>query len=103
MFVARSVNGVLIRITEERLKHIYSGHLEMKGCERLILETIESPDLVLEGDGEALLAVRKYEKTPVSEDKNLVVVYKECNGGGLLITAYFTRRYAKWRKILWRQ
>ncbi len=103
VLLAESVNGVLIRITEERLNHIYQGHPEVKGCEKWIVETIENPDLILEGDYGALLAVKKYEKTPVSENKYLVVVYKEISEDGFLITAYFTRRYAKWRKILWQQ
>ncbi len=103
MLVAKSVDGTLIRVTKERLNHIYAGHPEVKGCERWILETIENPDLILEGDYGALLAVRKYEKTPVLENKYLVVVYKETFNDGFLITAYFTRRYAKWRKILWQR
>ncbi len=103
VLVAKSVNGILIRITEERLNYVYTGYPEMKGCENLIVETIETPDLVLEGDYGALLAVKKYEKTPVSENKYLVVVYKESSDDGFLITSYFTRRYAKWRKVLWQR
>ena len=75
----------------------------MEGCENWILETIENPDFILEGDYGALLAVRRYEKTPVSKDKYLIVVYKESSDDGFLITAYFTRRYAKWRKVLWQR
>jgi len=104
MLIAKSVRGVLIRITKERLKHIYEGHPEIKGCERMILETIEEPDLVLKGDFGALLAIKKFKKTPVSENKYLVVVYKELSpDDGFLITAYFTRRYAKWREVLWQR
>ena len=103
MLVAKSINGVLVRITGERLNHIYTGHPEVKGCESWILETIEDPDIILEGDYGALLAVKKYEKTPVTENKYLVVVYKESSGDGFLITAYFTRRYARWRKVLWQR
>jgi len=49
------------------------------------------------------MAVRKYEKIPVSENKYLVVVYKELEDDGFVITAYFTRRLAKWRKTLWQR
>jgi len=101
--IVKSVNGVPVRITKERLKHIYTGHPELKGCERLIAETLENPELILEGENGALLAVRKYKKTPVSENKYLIVVYKENSNDGFVITAYFTRRYAKWRKVLWRR
>ena len=49
------------------------------------------------------MAVRKYEKTPVSENKFLVVVYKEQGNDGFVITAYFTRRLPKWRKVVWQR
>jgi len=38
--VLRSVNGVPIRLTQERLLHIYQGHPELEGCEELIAETL---------------------------------------------------------------
>jgi hypothetical protein len=101
--VVLSVNGVPIRLTTERLNHIYQGHPEMKGCEEWIEETLSNPEKILEGDNGALMAVRRYEKTPVSENKFLVVVYKEQNDDGFVITAYFTRRLPKWRKILWQR
>ncbi len=100
--IAVSINGIKIRITKERLKHILENHPEIKGMEHLILETIENPDLILEGDYEEYLAVKKYLKTPVSENKYLVVVYREFENDGFVITAYFTRRYSKRRKIIWK-
>ena len=103
MEVLHSVNGMPIRLTQERLFHIYQGHPEMEGCEKLIAETLCKPEKVLEGDNGALMAVRKYEKTPVSENKYLVVVYKELGDDGFVITAYFTRRLPKWRKVLWQR
>jgi len=99
----RSVNGIPIRLTQERLSHIYQGHPEMEGCEDLIVGTLSEPEKILEGDNGALMAVRKYEKTPVSENKYLVVVYKELEDDGFVITAYFTRRLPKWRKTLWQR
>lgn len=56
----------------------------MKKCEAMILKIIEEPELVLERDSRALMAARKYEKSPLS-------------------TAYFTRRLSKWRKVLWQR
>ena len=98
-----SVNNIPIRLTEERLAHIYQGHPELRGCENWIKETVSSPEKVLEGDNGALMAVRKYEKTPVSENKFLVVVYREQGNDGFVITAYFTRRLPKWRKVVWQR
>ena len=98
-----SINGVSIRLTLERLTHIYQGHPEMRGCEDLIRETISFPEKVLEGDNGALMATRKYRKTPVTENKYLVVVYREEENDGFVITAYFTRRLPTWRKVLWQR
>ena len=101
--VAISVNQKPIRLTQERISHIVTGHPELEGCERMILETLENPDLVLEGDDGAFMAVRRYAVSPVSKDKYLVVVYREGEHDGFVITAYFTRRYAKWRRVLWQR
>jgi hypothetical protein len=98
-----SVSGIPIRLTGERLFHIYQGHPELQGCEDWIRETISNPEKVFEGDSGALMAVRKYEKTPVSENKFLVVVYKEQGNDGFVITAYFTRKLPKWRKVVWQR
>ena len=103
MHTVLSVNGVPIRLTPERLVHIHQGHPEMEGCEDWIEETLSTPEKILEGDNGALMATRKYEKTPVTENKYLVVVYKEQEDDGFVITAYFTRRLPKWRKVIWQR
>jgi hypothetical protein len=51
--VVTSVNGIVIRLTEERWSHILEQHPELEGYQALILETVESPESVLEG-GSAL-------------------------------------------------
>ena len=98
-----SVNGVPVRLTQERLSHIYQGHPEMRNCRSWIEETLSKPEKILEGDNGALMAARRYAKTPVSENKYLVVVYKEKEDDGFVITAYFTRRLPKWRKVIWQR
>ena len=103
MIVISSKTDTPIRITDERLNHVITAHPEMEGEENKIIETLENPDLILKGDFDELLAVRHYEKTPVEENKYLVVIYKEIeNIDGFLITAYFTRQYSKRRKIIWK-
>lgn len=97
----KSNSGAWIRITDERLRHIFIGHPEVKGCEDMLRITLEDPDMIQEGDEGALMAIRKFSKTPVSRDKFMVVVYKETRGEGFVITAYFTRRPSKRRRILW--
>ena len=58
---------------------------------------------ILDGDFGELLAVKLYAKTPVSESKYIIVAYKEITYvDGFIITAYFSRRLSKRRKIIWK-
>lgn len=80
-----------------------NNHPETRNSILWILETVENPDLILEGDFGELLAVRRYEKTPVTNDKYLIVVYKETsNLDGFILTAYFSRGINKSRKTVWK-
>jgi hypothetical protein len=63
MEIAYSVNNVLIRLTEERWKHISPGHPEMASYFDEILETIEKPDAVYKGEKGEFIAVRKIKET----------------------------------------
>jgi hypothetical protein len=48
------------------------------------------------------VAVRFYRTTPLTS-KYLVVAYKEVSASdGFVVTAYFARGLADWRKILWK-
>jgi hypothetical protein len=49
MDIAYSVNGVAIRLTDERWSHIVNSHDEMAGYADDCLQVIENPDLVLAG------------------------------------------------------
>ena len=103
MISANSYNNRLIRLTDERIRHITLNHPETKNYITWILETIETPDLILSGDFGELIAIRLYEKTPVTNDKYLTVVYKETSIlDGFILTAYFSRGINKTRKILWK-
>lgn len=59
-------------------------------------------NIFLKGDFGEKLSVRFYQETPLRE-KYLVVVYKEEEKEGFILTAYFTRKPAQWRKVLWKQ
>jgi hypothetical protein len=88
MECARSVNGVPIRLTEERWVHISEEHCEMAGLLYNVLETIGSPQSVHQGTAGEILATRRFEA-----DKHIVVVYKETGvDDGFVITAFLTRR-----------
>ena len=103
MKIVISKGNVPIRITDERMLHIIQNHPEMEGEVDKIIETIENSDMILDGDFGELLAVKLYAKTPVSESKYLIVAYKEITYvDGFIITAYFSRRLSKRRKIIWK-
>lgn len=97
---ATSVDGVAIRLTDERWQHIVDRHPEMKDARSDVLETIRNPDRVQRGDDGAKLAIRFFEGTSVS-DKHLVVIYRENGEDGFVITAYYATDPAVWRETLW--
>lgn len=96
---AKSKNGVLIRLTNERFGHITYSHKEISILDyKKIIDVVENPVVIFEGNFGELLASAKYGK-----DKWLVVVYKEIGSDGFVITTYITTDI-KWlfkRKIIW--
>lgn len=103
MLIARSKRGAPIRLTEERWRYICEQRPELEGQQEKVLETVRDPDYVQKGDHGAKMAIRFYERTPLSS-KHLIVVYSEIDrSNGFIITSYFTRKPADWREVLWRQ
>jgi len=93
-----SQNNIPIRLTDERWAHITEEHCELAGMRLEVLEAIENPSRILAGGEEELLAIQEIEK-----DKFLVVVYRELNNDGFIITAFLTRRIKSLnrRKQIW--
>ncbi|MDP2423384.1 MAG: PBECR2 nuclease fold domain-containing protein [Bacteroidales bacterium] len=103
MDIAISKNGVPIRLTSERWQHITMGHPEIADYYYDILETIENPDIIYEGNNDAKIAVRKFQE---NFTKFVIAVYKETSKeDGLIITAHFSNKEQKFKKkkILWKQ
>ena len=82
-----SKNGVPIRLTDERWVHITEEHCELAGLRLEVLETVANPSRVLAGGKGELLAVRE-----ISIAKYLVVVYRELENDGFIITAFLTSK-----------
>ncbi|MBI2012354.1 hypothetical protein HYS90_00315 [Candidatus Curtissbacteria bacterium] len=92
-----SKNGVLIRLTEERWKHIVLLHPNLSDKQTEVLLTVKNPDYIFKGQTEELLAVSK-----LSARVYIVVAYKETlffslrskkreiKSDGFIITAYDT-------------
>lgn len=99
MNIAYSLNNIPIRLTDERWRHIVENHEDMAGHYDAVLQTVEDADYVIKGYGEALIALRE-----IKRNKFLTVVYKEFDGDGFIITAYFTSKLKLEReKILWKK
>jgi hypothetical protein len=91
-------SGVVIRLTDERWAHITEEHCELAGFRSTVVETVSHPDRILVGSDGELLAVRE-----IDAGKHLVVVYREQNNDGFVITAFLTRRIRSLekRRQLW--
>ena len=98
MNLAHSVNGVPIRLTYERWYHIVENHDDMASYFHEVLETVEGTDIVVQGNGGVLKAVRNLGKR-----KWLVVIYREVSRhDGFVITAYLLDTRPK-GKIAWQR
>ncbi|OGY10932.1 MAG: hypothetical protein A3A58_02945 [Candidatus Blackburnbacteria bacterium RIFCSPLOWO2_01_FULL_41_27] len=80
-----SKNKVKIRLTAERWKHIVLMHPSLIDRQKQVLATIKNPDYIFRGGAGELLAVKK-----ISQRSCLVIIYKETETDGFIITAYET-------------
>ena len=93
-----SKSDIPIRLTDERWAHIIEEHNELAGMRRDILATIGEPAKIVEGKDGERLAMHEIET-----GKYLVVVYREYENDGFIITAFLTRRTKSLmkRKQIW--
>jgi hypothetical protein len=82
-----SINGVPIRLTDERWEHITEEHGELAGMPLKVLATITQPNRILAGGGGELPAVQE-----LDPGKFLVAVYRELEHDGFVITAFLTSK-----------
>jgi len=80
-------NAVSIRLTDARWGHITEEHGELTDLRSEILVTVANPIWIFAGHQDELLAVRE-----IDPGKYLVVVYRELQNDGFIITAFLTRR-----------
>lgn len=93
-----SVDGVPIRLTDERWVHIVENHDDLAGHYDDVLEAVENPDMLLPGHKGSLLAVRSYGRRGY-----LVVIYRQTTtDDGFVITAFFTDRIDR-EKVIWKR
>lgn len=96
MQVAYSINGVPIRLTDERWEHIVSNKPYMDAFDGAVLQAIEKPTIVLRGYAGSLVAVLS-----LARDRFLHVVYREVGvDDGFVITAYVSPKYNR-DSVIW--
>lgn len=102
LWTGRSVNGVLIRLESSGWRHIITGHPEMEEHYNRVLETVEDPDFIQEGEEiNEFVAVRLYAGITESR-KYLMVAYREVNPtDGFIKTAYLRYRPSTTKRIIW--
>lgn len=93
-----SRNGILIRLTAERWKHIVLLHPNLSNKQAKVLKTVKTPDYIFKGQAGELLAVLK-----LSSMIYIVVAYKEIKPDGFIITAYDTTdvRWLFKKELIW--
>ena len=80
--------------------YLTENHDDLAGHYDNVLNVIEYPDYIIEGHGNALIALKR-----IGKEKFLAVVYKEIGKeDGFIITAYFTEKLKlEEETILWRK
>jgi hypothetical protein len=107
IFIVRSKLGREIRLTGTIWRKIETQHVEFRDRSDYLDEirkTVEDPDYLVRGWGGEYLALRWCESAP-SRPKHLCVVYRELDGDGFIITAFFISRYERLlrRDVLWQR
>lgn len=93
-----SKNNFVIRLTDERWKHICLMHPNLAGKQKQVLDAVKNPDIIFQGAAKELLATIQ-----LSKGRYLVVVYKELADDGFIITAFETidTNWLFKKKIIW--
>jgi hypothetical protein len=96
--ISHSINGVPIRLTEERWEHILDSHPELASYKETVLEAVENPDYILSSRRGALAAV-----IVLGRKAFLHVFYVEKGRhDGFILSAYVQEEMDK-AKIVWRK
>src|SRR5260370_25357528 len=96
--IADSVNGVPIRLTDERWEHILFRRPEMASFIETLLDAVGDPEYILRGYRGTLIAVMH-----LGERSYLNVVYRALSQrDGCIITTRIERQLDK-SKIIWRR
>jgi len=85
--IATSINGITIRLPDERWHHVTQRHADIADQKELFLQTISASTRILAGNDGALMAIQE-----IKPGKWLVVICKEEQTDGFVVTAFSTRK-----------
>ena len=99
MDIVKSINGVPIRLTEERwYDHIVFNRPNMSGYKQAVLEAAANPQFILRGNNRSKVAVSN-----LGRRRWLHVVYRELSKkDGFIVTAKFENDYNE-NLVIWTQ
>lgn len=96
--ISHSINGVPIRLTDERWEHILDSHPELASYRETLLDAVENPDYILASRRGALAAV-----VVLGRKAFLHVFYVEKGRhDGFILSARVTEKMDR-AKIVWRK
>ena len=97
------MTGSKIKLTHGSVEHIIQKHPEVEPYIDKIIETVEKPDFLIQGEFGETKALKFYESLHIGS-KYMVVPYRQKDNEGFIITAYFTSSLNRVRgKIIWRR
>ena len=108
IFEALSKSGKRIKLTKtiwyDKISIEHPEFAQSSSYVEDVRRVIEEPDYIVKGWAGESLALGWCETAPL-RPKHLCVVYRELNGEGFVITAFFISRYAKLLKrgIVWKR
>lgn len=91
-----SVNGVPIRLTQERWEHVVGNKPYMEAYYEKVLDAVERPTWILQGYAGALVAVLS-----LAKQEYLHVIYREVSRTDRFILTAFIARKVNKRAIVW--
>lgn len=108
VFIATTREGKRIRLTRKvwiaKLQTSRPEFQQRSEYPEELKAVIENPDYIVRGDKGELIALRWCDIAP-KRPKYLCIVYRELNGEGFIITAFFTSRLRRFlrREIIWQK
>ena len=94
--IVKSIDGVPIRLTDERWEHILHGHPYMSGFYQEILIAVSFPEFITRGNKGVKIAI-----VNLGRRRWLHVLYRQINqSDGFIISAFIDEDFEK-NKIIW--